>query len=206
MRTRSAYLLLVVVLLGSSLLESTNLAEAIPYLILDFDYLQNFERFIGKANFVAEQFSFYAIESLDVNITTYFAFYVILSAFVFIKIENQKIKFYNIRRMISFVFVIILVSSSIVAPFSYSVMYWNDVLAQEDPSKEAPETVAKMLEEIAKIPSENNLNITLSEPLDFTENLTMIGNTQNNSETNLTITLSEPLYLTENNGQIGFRI
>jgi len=198
MRTRSAYLLLAGVLLGSSLLESTDLAEAVPHLILDFDYLQHFEKFIGKANFVAEQFSFHAIESLDVNNTTYFAFYVIFSAFVFIKIENQKIKFYNIRSMISFVFVIILVSSAIVAPFSYSVMYWNDVLAQEDPSKEAPETVAKMLEEIAKMPSENNLNITLSEPLDFTENLTMIGNTQNYSETDLTIMLSESLYLTEN--------
>ena len=191
MRTRSAYLLLVVVLLGSSLLESTNLAEAIPYIILDFDYLQNFERFIGKANFVAEQFSFYAIESLDVNITTYFAFYVILSAFVFIKIENQKIKFYNIRRMISFVFVIILVSSSIVAPFSYSVLYWNDVLAQEDTPVD---------EQMNILQTRNNLTGIFDENLILFDNATVLlyYNEIKTLESNLTTTLIEILNLTEN--------
>src|SRR3990170_5120891 len=157
MRTRSAYLLLAGVLLGSSLLESTDLAEAVPHLILDFDYLQHFEKFIGKANFVAEQFSFHAIESLDVNNTTYFAFYVIFSAFVFIKIENQKIKFYNIRSMISFVFVIILVSSAIVAPFSYSVMYWNDVLAQEDISGDKQIDMLQSVENITSIKQSTNI-------------------------------------------------
>jgi len=73
MRTRSAYLLLVVVLVAS-VLESTNLAEAIPYLILDFDHLQNLEKFIGKTNFVAEQITSHVIEAIDVSLPTFFVF------------------------------------------------------------------------------------------------------------------------------------
>ena len=46
MRTRSAYLLLVGILLVSTVLESTKLAEAIPHFILDYDYSQDIKKFV----------------------------------------------------------------------------------------------------------------------------------------------------------------
>ena len=74
MRTRSAYLLLVGVLLASSVLESTELAEAIPHFILDYDYSQNIKKFFDKLDFVVDLVSFHVIEYVETNNTTYLAF------------------------------------------------------------------------------------------------------------------------------------
>jgi len=120
------------VLLGSILLEGTTVAEAVPELILNYDYLQNIEKFFGKADFVAEQFALQVLGTIDVNNSTFLAFYGVLSAFIFIKIETEKIKFYNIQKIVSIVFAMILISSVVITPFSYTVLYWGNAFAQED--------------------------------------------------------------------------
>ncbi len=186
MRTRSAFLLLVgvllvSVLLVSSVLESTELAEAIPHLILDYDYSQNIKKFFGKVDFVVDLVSFHVIEYVEANNSTYLAFYAVLSAFIFIRIENEKIKFYKISRIISISFAIILVSSTVITPFSYSVLYWGDAFGEDDPL---------IFEEIINGTLGNSSSITFQEEQlatkiqnnftsTFNENLILIGNVTN---------------------------
>ncbi|NIQ13512.1 MAG: hypothetical protein GTO02_03600, partial [Candidatus Dadabacteria bacterium] len=85
MRTRSAILLLVGVLLVSSVLESTDLAEAIPHLILNYDYSLQIQKFFDKGNFLVYLVSFHVIEYVNANSTTYLAFYAVVSAFIFVR-------------------------------------------------------------------------------------------------------------------------
>jgi len=54
-----------------------------------------------------------------------------LAGFVIIRSENEIIKFYNLQKIASYFFIVILVSSSIMGPFSYSVVLWGNAFAQE---------------------------------------------------------------------------
>src|SRR3989304_8235663 len=69
-------------------------------------------------------------------------------------------KFYNIQKIVSFIFSVILILSAIITPFSYSVMYWGYAFAEEDPLgkdvvplddpllEQFTETVEEIIEEI----------------------------------------------------------
>jgi len=143
--------LLVSTLLSVGLLESTPLVKTIDVLlhsqILNSESEKTFEKFFGKANVVAEQFvnrvlelldadkfivkSHYAANKLttqlhqadDTNNPTLIVLLTTASSFVLIRFENEKIKFYNVQKIVSFVFIIILLSSSIITPFAYSASY-----------------------------------------------------------------------------------
>ena len=177
MRTRSAFLLLVGVLLASSVLESTDIAEAIPNFILDYDYSQDIKKFSGKVDFVVDLVGFHVIEYVEANSSTYLALYAVVSAFIFIRIENEKIKLYKITRIISISFALILVSSSTITPFSYSVLYWGDAFGEDDPL---------IVNEIINGTQGNSSSITIQDEQlptkiknnftnTFDENLTLIG-------------------------------
>ena len=121
MSTRSAYLLaLVVVLLGSTSLEVTTVADAIPKLILEYDYLQNIETFFDKANFVANQLVIHSNEVTDLKNPTLLFLLVPFVGSIIIRAEFEKIKFYNIQRFVSLVFIMILMSSAVITPFTFS--------------------------------------------------------------------------------------
>jgi len=135
MSTRSAYLLLlVVVLLGSTSLEVTTVADAIPKLILEYDYLQNIETFFDKANFVANQLVIHSYEITDVKNPTLLVLLVPFVGSIIIRAEFEKIKFYNIQRFVSLVFIIILISSVVITPYTVSTFYWGYALAKESNS------------------------------------------------------------------------
>jgi len=54
-----------------------------------------------------------------------------VTALIFIHSENQRFEFYNFRRIFSFIFIIILLSSGVITPLSISSLYWPHAYAQE---------------------------------------------------------------------------
>jgi len=138
LRTWSAVLLLVGVLLVGSALESTELADAIPNFILDYDYSQNIKKFFDKANFVANYLVVNSYELIDVKNPTLLVLIVPLSCFIIIREETRKIKFYDIQRFASVVFIIILISPTITTTYTISTSYWGTAFGEELPIEEEP--------------------------------------------------------------------
>src|SRR3972149_8736809 len=91
------------------------------------------EKFVGKSKFVGQQITIAVYHTVDPKQPTLLVLLVPLISFVLIRNENEKIKFYHIQKIVSYIFIVILVSSSVIAPFSYSVMYWGYAFGQEDP-------------------------------------------------------------------------
>jgi len=126
---------------------------------------------------------------------------------LFIKIENLKIKFYNVRSVVSFVLIIILVSSGIVTPFSYSVGYLNDVLAQEYTLEDEQIDISPSMDNVTAPlynnqtePLEHNLTAIFNENLILFDNVTAPSyyNQTEPLEHNLTAIFNENLILFDN--------
>jgi len=56
---------------------------------------------------------------------------VLISSIILIRSENNNIKFYNFRKFFSYVFMIILLSSTILTPASISSSYWGTAFGEE---------------------------------------------------------------------------
>jgi len=57
--------------------------------------------------------------------------FALISSIILIRTENNNIRFYNFKRFFSYVFIIILISSTIVTPASISSSYWGTAFAEE---------------------------------------------------------------------------
>src|SRR3972149_9806058 len=96
-------------------------------------HLADPEKFVGKSMFVGQQITIQVYQIVDPKNPTLLVLLIPLVGLVLIRNENDKIKFYNIQKIVSLIFAIILISSAIITPFSYSVMYWGYAFAEEDP-------------------------------------------------------------------------
>src|SRR3989338_6484869 len=133
-------------------------------LAIHAQHLADPEKFIGKSQFVGQQITIQVYQIVDPNQPTLLVLLIPLIGIILIRNENDKIKFYNIQKIVSFIFAVILISSSVITPFSYSVMYWGNAFAEEDPlgkdvgPPEEPlvdqfvETVEDVVEEITEPP------------------------------------------------------
>src|SRR3990172_10744286 len=90
------------------------------------------EKFIGKSKFVGQQITIAVYQTVDSKQPTLLVLLLPLAGLVLIRTDNDKIKFYHIQKIVSFIFAVILISSAVITPFSYSVMYWGRAFAEED--------------------------------------------------------------------------
>src|SRR3989337_1129201 len=179
------------------------------------------EKFVGKSKFVGQQITIAVYHTVDPKQPTLLVLLVPLISFVLIRNENEKIKFYHIQKIVSYIFIVILVSSSVIAPFSYSVLYWGYAFGQEDPLGEdvgppesipveepvelPPELAEKPISEttVDETPPEQNIVSTQQTGNDLTTTFdeTFLLNDNaiiplyNHTDNNLTITLNETLAL-----------
>ncbi|MFB5631667.1 MAG: hypothetical protein ACE5RN_08790, partial [Nitrosopumilaceae archaeon] len=58
-------------------------------------------------------------------------FLALISGIILTRSENNNIKFYSFRKLFSYVFIIILLSSGIISPISISSSYWGNAFAEE---------------------------------------------------------------------------
>src|SRR3989304_467485 len=91
------------------------------------------EKFVGKSKFVGQQITIAVYQTVDSKQPSLLVLLLPLAGLVLIRTDNDKIKFYHIQKIVSFIFAVILISSAVITPFSYSVMYWGPTFAQEDP-------------------------------------------------------------------------
>src|SRR3989304_6057 len=128
--------------------------------------LLDVNKFVGKANFVGQQITIAVYHTVDPKQPTLLVLLVPLISFVLIRNENEKIKFYHIQKIVSYIFIVILVSSSVIAPFSYSVLYWGYAFGQEDPLGEdvGPPEESIPVEEPVELPPES---IPVEEPVEL---------------------------------------
>jgi len=61
-----------------------------------------------------------------------------LAGIIIIRIENERIQFYNLRKLLSFGLFMILLTSTVFTPFSYSLVYWGYAFAEEPPQDLGP--------------------------------------------------------------------
>src|SRR3972149_2827038 len=94
-------------------------------IVIRAQHLADPEKFIGKSKFVGQQITIAVYHTVDSKQPTLLVLLVPLISFVLIRNENEKIKFYHIQKIVSFIFAVILISSAVITPFSYSVMYWG---------------------------------------------------------------------------------
>jgi len=93
---------------------------------------------------------------VSVNNPVTLLFTVFLVGYIFIRTENQKIEFYNFRRVFCFVFVTILMSSAVLTPLSISSSYWGIAYAEEfpsDPSETLDNSVPEFNDSVSIVPS-----------------------------------------------------
>jgi len=104
---------------------------------LDFD-LQSFsinydisnsqlDQFLNSINFVSElkldDISSFKI--IDSNDPTGILFLALISSLIFIRSENRQIKFNSFKKLFSYSFMLLLISSAIISPASISSSYWG---------------------------------------------------------------------------------
>jgi len=132
--------LLVSTLLVMGLLVWTPLVETLndstSFEIVNSESQIFVEKFFGKARFVANLLSSHTYDSFDVNNPTPLVLLVPLVSVIFIRFENEKIKFYHIHRFAAICFIVILLSSSTIIPYNISAQYWGYAYSQETNSVE----------------------------------------------------------------------
>jgi len=67
--------------------------------ILDSESQQGFNKFIAKANYVGEQFTILVYQSVDSKNPTLLVLLIPLAGFVIIRSENEKIQFYDVKKI-----------------------------------------------------------------------------------------------------------
>ncbi|MCH8860634.1 MAG: hypothetical protein IH843_05805, partial [Thaumarchaeota archaeon] len=85
-----------------------------------------FERFLDSINKSELTNSLF-----NANDPTGFFILALISGLIFIRTENNNIKFYNFKKFFSYIFMIILLSSTILTPASISSSYWGTAFGEE---------------------------------------------------------------------------
>jgi len=120
---------------------------------INLDLQKNVEKFYGKTNFVGNQLTIKVYQAFDANNPTLLVLLLPFSGIILIRIENEKIKFYNFQRIASIIFILILVSSSIATPISFSMYYWGNAFAND-----INESVDHLERELNSISSPSDIN------------------------------------------------
>ena len=102
------------------------------------DNLTDVDKFIGKSEYVSRQLTVQVYQSVDPQNPALLMLLIPFVGIVLIRIENERIKFYDIRRILSFGLFMILLTSSVFTPFSYSLIYWGQAFAEEPPQNLGP--------------------------------------------------------------------
>jgi len=105
---------------------------------LDSEFQQHFEKFIGKSDFVADQLLDVISQAIDTKDLQFLILLFMLSSFILIRIENERVRLYYLRRILSLFFIMILLSSVLILPFSLSTYYWEGAFAEEPPDYIGP--------------------------------------------------------------------
>jgi len=100
-------------------------------LIIQVEKLPEVEKFIGKSQYAIDKVSNEVYQVVDVKNPTLLVLLIPFASFVIIRIENEKIQFHDVQKFVAYIFIVILVSSAVVTPFSFSVFYWGYAFAQE---------------------------------------------------------------------------
>ncbi len=95
--------------------KSQYLANAI---VFEIERLSDAEKFIGKSQYVSNEITIQVYQAVDSKDSTLLLLVIPFAGFVLIRFENEKIKFYNVQQIFSFIFIIILLSSSVITPFT----------------------------------------------------------------------------------------
>ena len=139
---------------------------------LNENYLSNsqFEQFV---NFVSELKieNISPLKLVDPNDPTGIIFLALISGLIFVRSENRQIKFYSFKKLFSYGFILLLVSSAIISPASISSSYWGVAYGEEMPNTNSSD-----------ISIENNSeNITNdTQPLESSDLLSTIPEDSNN--------------------------
>ena len=72
-----------------------------------------------------------SLNLIDLNNQTEILILALISGLIFIRTENSSIKFYNYKKFVSYTFVILLISSSLLTPISLSKSYWGVAFGEE---------------------------------------------------------------------------
>jgi hypothetical protein len=126
-------------------------------------------------SFISElKFSDSSLNLIDLNSETEILILAIISGLIFIRTENSSIKFYNFKKFISYTFVILLISSSLLTPISISSSYWGIAYGEEIQNMTDEESVTSQtdsLENINTIPLDSLISqdIILDNSINFTE-------------------------------------
>jgi hypothetical protein len=158
--------------------------------ILDSESQQGFNKFFTKANYVGEQFTTLVYQSVDPKNPTLLVLLIPFAGFVIIRCENEKIQFYDVKKFVAYMFIVILVSSAVVTPFSFSVFYWGYAFAQETPEGIWPPAdppdgfvnVPEFSDNIGII-STGNTTVTTSPVTEFNEGVVIISSNTTSSVT-----------------------
>jgi len=100
-------------------------------LIIQVEKLPDVEKFIGKSQYAFDKVSNEVYQVVDVKNPTLLILLIPFAGFVIIRSENEKIQFYDVQKFVAYIFIVILVSSAVVTPFSFSVFYWGYAFAEE---------------------------------------------------------------------------
>jgi hypothetical protein len=110
---------------------SYNIANAI-------EQLTDVDKFVGKSKYVGLQISVEVYQSVDPQNPALLLLLIPFVGIVLIRIENERIRFYDIRRILSLGLFMILLTSTVLTPFSYSLVYWGHAFAEEPPQNLGP--------------------------------------------------------------------
>jgi len=107
-------------------------------LFSNINYLSNFidifsEDLLNSINIVSELKldDVSSFKLVDSNDPTGIVFLALISSLIFIRSENQQIKFYGFKKLFSYGFILLLISSAIISPASISSSYWGVAYGEE---------------------------------------------------------------------------
>ncbi len=105
--------------------------QSLPIFLIDFSVSEKqLDALYESVDELADQLIITTTSLFDVN-SPIFLLMLPLAGFVLIRIENDKLDFNSLKRVFCFVFVTILISSTVIIPLSISSAYWGIAYAEE---------------------------------------------------------------------------
>ena len=160
--------------------------------VIDYNYnnyisnsLDTFSKQIYIYDFQIHQFldSIYLIPNIELSSSLFnqinlknptgIIFLVLISGLIFIQNENNQIKFNDFRKLFSYIFIVLLVSSVIITPISISSSYWGTAFGEEmnDNSTESANHQINSSENFTNISSTVFLNSQNTIPENYTTSI-----------------------------------
>ena len=97
-----------------------------------FDHDFQLQQFLDSIHLITNiELSTSSFNQIDSKEPTGIIILVLISGLIFIQNENNHIKFNNFRKFVSYIFIILLVSSGIITPISISSSYWGTAFGEE---------------------------------------------------------------------------